>query len=54
MHSEGERSLWGQLSVDVLKVLAMSSTNGALERCFAFSEGEELSFVKELVIHEVL
>lgn len=32
----------------------MSSTNGALERCFAFSEGEELSFVKELVIHEVL
>jgi hypothetical protein len=54
MHSEGERGLCGQFVLNLLKVLAVSSTNGALERCFAFSEGEELSFVKQCVVHEVL
>jgi hypothetical protein len=54
MHSEGKRSLWGQFVLNVLKVLAVSGSNGALERSLSFGVGEELSFVKELIIKEVL
>jgi len=54
MHSEGKRSLGGELLLNVLKVLGVSSSNRALERSLSFGEGEELSFVKELVVHKVL
>jgi hypothetical protein len=54
MHSEGERGLSGKLVLNVLDVLIVSSSNGALERSSSFSVGEKFSFIKELLVEEMI
>jgi len=54
MHSEGEGSLWGKLSLNMLDVLIVSSSNGALERSSSFGVREKFSFIKELLVEEMV
>lgn len=54
VHTEGERCLGRQLSLDVLLVVFVGGGGGALEDGLSVSEGEHVGLVKKTIVHEVL
>jgi len=54
VHSESERGLSGKLGLNMLDVLSVSSSNGALERSSSLSVGEKFGFVKKLLVEEMI
>jgi len=54
VHSESERGFSRKLGLNMLDVLTVSSSNGALERSSSFSVGEKFGFIKKLLVEEMI